>query len=111
MKRHATGRTEQKLNRAQILNDPEYMSAITDPEFPNDAKKDVARLRGNIQEMQNQYNQSGEGEPITPIEYTGPLGNPDALGEYIYDDNGGIGSIRVRKDELLNPVDQKATMA
>jgi len=98
-------------NRAQILNDPEYMSAITDPEFPNDAKKDVARLRGNIQEMQNQYNQSGEGEPITPIEYTGPLGNPDALGEYIYDDNGGIGSIRVRKDELLNPVDQKATMA
>lgn len=98
-------------NRGQILTNPEYIAAITDPEFPNDTKKDIKRLEGNIQEMQNQYNQSEEGQPITPIEYTGPLADPNALGEYMYDDNGGIGSIRVRKDELLNPVNQQATMA
>ena len=98
-------------NRSQILTDPNYIAAITDPEFPKDAQKDIERLQGNIQEMQTQYSQAEEDQPLTPIEYTGPLANPGAVGEYIYDENGGPGSIRVRKDELLNPVNQQATMA
>jgi hypothetical protein len=97
-------------NRGQILTDPNYIAAITDPEFPNDTEKDITRLEGNIQEMQNQYNQSEEGQPITPIEYTGPLADPSAVGEYVPDANGGMGTIRVRKDELSNPIKQKATL-
>jgi hypothetical protein len=61
--------------------------------------------------MQQQYAGHQEGQPLTPIEYTGPLANPGAVGEFIPDGSGGIGSIRVRKDELLNPLKQQATMA
>jgi hypothetical protein len=97
--------------RAEILNDPNYINEITNPEIPKNTQYHINRLSNTIPIMQQQYAEHEEGQPLTPIEYTGPLANPDAVGEYIPDESGGIGSIRVRKDELLNPLKQQATMA
>ena len=95
--------------RPEILTDPNYINAISDPEIPSNTKFHINRLKETIPLMQEQYSENEEGQPLTPIEYTGPLANPDAVGEHLSDENGGMGSIRVRKDELSNPINQKST--
>ena len=84
--------------RPEILTDPNYINAISDPEIPSNTKFHINRLKETIPLMQQQYSENEEGQPLTPIEYTGPLANPDAVGEHLSDENGGMGSIRVRKD-------------
>lgn len=97
--------------RSEILSNPDYIAAITNPEFPKDAEKQVKLMNQIIPQMQQQYSGIQEGQSLTPIEYTGPLEDPNAVGQYMPSEDGSIGSIRVRKDELLNPLKYKSTMA
>jgi len=97
-------------NRSKILTDPAYLEAIGNPENPKDAELHVKLMNTVIPQMQQQYGEIEEGQPLTPIEYTGPLADPNAVGEYVYGEDGALGSIRVRKDELSNPIKQKSTM-
>jgi hypothetical protein len=94
--------------RPKIYNDPNYMSAITDPEFPNDAKKHVQLMNQVIPQMQGQFTNG----TLTPIQLKDALSDPNAVGEYIPESESPNGAqVYIRKDQLQNPLNFKSTLA
>jgi hypothetical protein len=97
--------------RPEILTDPEYLKAVTDPKYPNEVQKHVDLINTVIPQMQNQFIPNEGGSELPPIVYKDELGDPSAVGQYVKAADGNPAQIYVRKDELGKPLDYAATLA